>query len=308
MTLWVAAATGMGPRQAGISIAAAFLAGGFLSATGVLQQRAAGRRPSDESLSPKLISSLLHDRMWLMGLGTGIASYGFQALALAFGPLALVQPVFLSELIFAVPISVRLNGMRMSVRDWGGLLCVAGGLAIGIVSSWPRRGNPLPSLGAWGVAIAWIVALTALGVIAGRALRGPVRASFFAMAAAAVMALQSALLASTVELMKHGLVPLFSSWQSYAVVPVTGVGVLLVMSAYQAGPLAASMPVIDSFEPSIAVVMGLVLFGEHIHTAPMNLTGTVCGLVLFFVGIVLLDTSPLVHALQRKQAAHAEKV
>lgn len=115
------------------------------------------------------------------------------------------------------------------------------------------------------------------------------------------MAAQSALLSATVALMSRGIVALFTAWQPYALVPVTAVGVLLVQSAYQAGPLASSMPVIDASEPSIAIVLGVALFGERIATGVWNLTGTAIGLALFFAGIVLLDTSPLVHRLQRQQ-------
>lgn len=285
----------------GIALGAALVAGGFLSATGVLQQRAASRRPSHEALSLRLLWSLAHDRMWLMGLGTGVLSYAFQSLALAFGALALVQPVFLSELLFAVPISVRINKMSLGAREWMGLLSVAGGLAVGVVSAWPQRGNPLPSVMSWIEAIVLITAAAGGAVLAGRRAQGPLRSSLFAFAAAAVMALQSSLLAATVALMKQSPAAMFGSWQPYMLVPVTAVGVTLVMSAYQAGPLAASMPVIDSCEPSVAIAIGITLFSEHIRTGPSNLAGTAVGLLLFFVGVVLLDTSPVVHALQRLQ-------
>lgn len=288
-------------EQAGVAVGAALIAGGFLAATGVLQQRAASTRPPDESLSPRLLWSLAHNRIWLFGLGTGFVSYGFQSLALAFGPLALVQPVFLSELLFAVPISVRLNQMRLALREWFGLLTVSGGLAIGIVSAWPHGGSSLPPLTSWGAAMGLIAAGSLVAVAIGRTLEGPVRASLFAVAAGAVMALQSALLAATVALMERGPVVLFTNWQPYGLIPATGIGVLLVMSAYQSGPLAASMPVIDAMEPSIAIAIGVVLFDERVHSGPLHLAGTAIGLVMFFVGIVLLDTSPVVHALQRKQ-------
>lgn len=57
----------------------------------------------------------------------------------------------------------------------------------------------------------------------------------------------------------------------------------------------------------MAITLGPVLFGERIHTAPASPAGTACGLALFLVGIVLLDTSPLVHALHRQQTADARR-
>lgn len=86
---------------------AALVAGACLAITGLLQQRAASTRPKNEQLSLKLIIALVQSRMWLAGIGVAFLSYAFQAVALSPGPLALVQPLLVAELIFAIPISVR---------------------------------------------------------------------------------------------------------------------------------------------------------------------------------------------------------
>jgi uncharacterized membrane protein len=78
-------------------------------------------------------------------------------------------------------------------------------------------------------------------------------------------------------------------------------------SAYQAGPLAASMPVVDAAEPSVAIALGIALFGEQVATGTWNLLGTGVGLAGFFVGIVLLDTSPLVRRMQKQERAGREE-
>lgn len=286
-----------------IAVAAAVAAGGMLASTGVLQQRAASRRPSEESLSFRLLASLARDRTWLLGLGTGFASYGFQALALAFGPLALVQPIFLCELIFAVPYSVRKHKLRLRAREWAGLLAVPVGLAIGIVAAHPRGGKVLVPLGSWGAAMAGVAVVALLSVGIGRRVGGAVRSSLYACAGGTVMALQSAFLAATVSLMEHRGTGVFLAWQPYLLIVATAFGVLLVESAYQAGPLAASMPVIDAVEPSVAIAIGVTLFSERINLTPLDLAGTAVGLVAFFAGVVLLDTSPVVHALQGRQEA-----
>ena len=290
-----------------VSIVAALVAGGCLAATGVLQQKEASKQPEDESLSPHLMLRLVKDRTWLVGMLFGVLSYAFQGVALAFGPLAVVQPVVLSELIFAVPISVRRHKMRMGPREWAGVWSVAGGLAVGIVSSSPHAGNPLPGLVKWGIAIGVVALLTGLTLLAGRQVGGPVRASLFAFGAATVLALQSAFLAATTAVMREGIVSLFTHWEPYALVPATAVGILLMQSAYQAGPLAASMPVVDAAEPSVAIALGIALFGEQVATGTWNLLGTGVGLAGFFVGIVLLDTSPLVRRMQKQERAGREE-
>lgn len=115
------------------------------------------------------------------------------------------------------------------------------------------------------------------------------------------MALQSSLFAATIALFKQGFVPLFTSWQPYTLIPVSIGGMLLVESAYQAGPLAASMPVMDAVLPSAGIALGVGLFGEQIRTGALNLFGTFLGLALLLTGIVTLDRSPLVRRLERME-------
>lgn len=96
-----------------------------------------------------------------------MGSYAFQGVAFAFGPLALVQPLILSELVFAVPVSVRRHHLGLGPREWGGLASIAVGLAVGIVSAHPLRGSPLPSLAHWALAIGAIALLTVMAVTLG---------------------------------------------------------------------------------------------------------------------------------------------
>src|SRR5699024_10480915 len=113
-----------------IACAAALAAGLALAATGLLQQFAARERPSRERGSLILILKLLQSKVWLAGAAAALVSYGFQALALSFGPLALVQPIVLSEVVFAVPVSVRLRGIQLRAREWTAVVGVVVGLAL----------------------------------------------------------------------------------------------------------------------------------------------------------------------------------
>ena len=72
-----------------VAIIAALIAGLFFAIGGVLQQRVASTRPEGESLSPRLIWDLLHQRLWVAGISCAVLSYVFQALALNFAPLPL---------------------------------------------------------------------------------------------------------------------------------------------------------------------------------------------------------------------------
>ncbi|MDQ3900824.1 MAG: DMT family transporter [Actinomycetota bacterium] len=290
-----------------ISAAAALVAGMCLATTGLLQQGAASKEPSDKQFSLQLIVDLMRDRTWLAGIGAAVASYVFQAVALATGPLSLVQPLVVSELLFAIPISARRHQIRLGLREWAGLLTVTGGLVIGIVAANPHRGHPIQPFSSWIWALVTVVVIATIGVVIGKTISGPARASLFALSGAAVMALQSALFAATIAELRRDIGHTFLTWQPYALIVASFTGLFLVQNAYQAGPLAASMPVMDAVLPMVSIGLGVGLFGEHIRTTWYGLTGAAAGILALVIGIVVLDTSPVVRRQQRQERAQRRR-
>ncbi|WP_344015123.1 DMT family transporter, partial [Streptomyces thermospinosisporus] len=142
-----------------IAVLASLAAGVCFAVAGVLQQWAASARPDSEALRVRLLGHLVRDRRWLCGIGLAVVAYGFQSLALAFGPLSLVQPLIVTELVFAVPLSARLHRMRLGRREWWGTGAVAAGLALALASARPQGGDP-----AAASAVSW--ALVTGGVVA----------------------------------------------------------------------------------------------------------------------------------------------
>lgn len=113
------------------------------------------------------------------------------------------------------------------------------------------------------------------------------------------MALQSALYAATIALLGRGIAETFASWYPYTLIIVSFTGMFLVENAYQAGPLAASMPVMDATLPTVSIALGVGLFAEHIRTTALGLAAAALGLVLLLAGIVVLDASAVVRRAQR---------
>lgn len=290
-----------------IAVIAALAAGASFAFAGLLQQHAASLKPSDESLSPKLLLSLAQEPVWLGGIALAVLSYAFQALALSFGPLTLVQPLIVSELIFALPVSARLHGLRLGRREWLAAAAVAIGLVVAVVSASPKEGDPMAPVGEWLVVLVGVGALVAFALLVGRRLGSTWRASSYALAGAATLGTQSAVFDATIALLRHDGFGMLANWQPYALIVLSIGGLLLVQSAYQAGPLAASLPVINGFEPAVAVVLGMTLFHEPISTGPLRYLGMGAGIVSVVTGIVLLDTSEVVKRVHEKEDEEAER-
>jgi drug/metabolite transporter (DMT)-like permease len=293
-----------------VAVIAAVLAGASFAAAGVLQQRVASTRPEGEKFSLALLGHLARQRLWLAGIALAFLSYGFQSLALAFAPLSVVQPLIVTELIFALPLSAALHHVRLSARDWAGALAVAGGLAVAIVAASPGEGDTRAPLSGWVWTLVAVASLALVALVLGRRSRGgPLQASLLALAAGSVMGTQSALLDSTIDTLQEGFVPLVTSWQTYLLIVASIGGLQLIQSAYAAGPLGASLPVMDAIEPAVAVTIGVLLFGEAIAEGALRRGIAGAALAVVVVGIVLLDTSPVIqrlHSQERSQQRSEE--
>lgn len=273
-------------------------AGASFAAAGVLQQRAAARTPLSRGLSPRLLLTLLHERMWLGGIALAMASYGLQALALSQAPLAIVQPLLVSELIFAIPISARLYGHPLRAREWIGILTVSVGLAATVWGAAPSGGVHDASVLRWAIVAGPIVAGALLLAAAGRRRPGLSRPVLYATGAALLFALSSAFLAVAVARFAASGIGGLSSPAVYAMGAASIAGTFLLQSAFQTGPLAVAMPMVDWAEPLVAVYLGITVLGETIDTSPLHLATLSAGAIAALVGIVALDTSPVVRVLE----------
>jgi hypothetical protein len=95
----------------------------------------------------------------------------------------------------------------------------------------------------------------------------------------------------------------FTSWQPY-VLAVLGLGGFLVaQSAYQAGPIAISLPVIDAVEPTVAVILAATVLGEQVRAGTLALGAEALGAMIALAGVFVLGRSPFVLDLYRDARA-----
>ena len=94
----------------------------FATAT-VGQQRAAARSSDADARHGRFIGQLLRNPLWLAAtLGNGVG-YVLQAAALGVGAVVLVQPILVTSLLFALPLSARLARHRLpAAASWWALL------------------------------------------------------------------------------------------------------------------------------------------------------------------------------------------
>jgi hypothetical protein len=132
------------------------------------------------------------------------------------------------------------------------------------------------------------------------------RAAFLAAAAAICFALLALLTKSLTFLVGEGVTATVTAWQPYALVSVGIVGFLFSQSSYQAASLESSLPIIDTVEPGLATVLGLVGFHEHVAVDEASLAVEALGAFLAIAGVYVLGRSALlVEAYGGRRAANS---
>ena len=115
----------------------------------VLQRIAAAAAPESHALHLSLFSYLIRRKVWLAGIGMVIVAAVSQATALATGPVALVQPIFIIELPFTLLVAVRLAHRRLPRRAWWAVGLVTVSLGGGLAAAAPSGGTTHAPLKVW---------------------------------------------------------------------------------------------------------------------------------------------------------------
>src|SRR5215831_15063004 len=89
----------------------------------------------------KLARYLIRQPMWLLGAAAGVGSYILQAGALNNGPLSVVQPLLITELIFVMVLRRVWIHQRVRPAAWVSVLTVAGALAVFLAAAEPAGGQ-----------------------------------------------------------------------------------------------------------------------------------------------------------------------
>ena len=111
----------------------------------VLQRRAAATAPADKALHLSLLSYLVRHKVWLVGIVMTIGAALCQAVALATGPVALVQPIFIIELPFTLLVASQMAGKKLPRLTWWAVGLVTVSLGVGLAAAAPSGASDMAS-------------------------------------------------------------------------------------------------------------------------------------------------------------------
>src|SRR5215469_7468501 len=119
----------------------------------ILQRLAVADRTAQARSAWRTALDLVRQPIWLLGVLFLVGTFVFQALALYFGPLSVVQPVLVLELIFTLGLRVFVLRDDIASRTWSAALVICLGLAAFLVLASPSEGTHVPDAGQWSLAV-----------------------------------------------------------------------------------------------------------------------------------------------------------
>ncbi len=276
-------------------VAAVLLGVGF-----VLQQQSAEAAPESHFLRLRLFGDLFRKRKWLAGIVCMILGQILAAWSIGHLALSLVEPLLTFNLLVALVLAVPLSHQPVRITEVvGALLLIAGETILSLARSIEPIGESFGSFSHWPAA-AGIACIAFAAVQAGRHRSGKQRATLTGLGAGLVFGIQDALTRQTLQILQlHGISGLLHSWSAYCLVATGAVGLLLMQSAFSAGPLHASLPTITAGEPVAGILLGIVVFGDRISLSPASLAMHAGGLAALVIGVILVARAPALSSLRQ---------
>jgi hypothetical protein len=282
-----------------VMIAGALLAAILYGVGAAVEQRQAAGVPETAAGRPRLLVLLARQPLWLAGIGAQFGGFAAHAVALRYGPLAVVQMMVAGELIVAVLLVRRWARQPLNGGSWAAVVTVVLGIAVFLALAGPTghggdAGHSLAAavaghsdaLQSRAAIAAVLLALAAGGLLAaglsvpGTGASARRRALLLALAAGLADSGMAVVTMAFAHVAGHGLTAILTSWTLYGVV-IGGIGnLLLTQTAYQAGRPMITLPVISAVTPMASVAIGIGLLGE---TPRLGATGLAAAAIVAVV-------------------------
>jgi drug/metabolite transporter (DMT)-like permease len=268
----------------------ALVAAFFFALAATLQQKGALGIGEVSLGSPSSLVNLAKQTWWLFGTLALLVGYAFQAVALANGRLAVIQPLLVTTIVFALPLGYLLTSQVVHRREILGAVVVVFGLAVFMVVGDAADGVDNAPASEWAIAVAVFSAIAVVLLVLGGRGTGPRKAALYGACAGVLYGLSASLCKPTVEIYgDSGLAAVLESWEFYAFA-VAGILAFLVQQvSLSTGNLAASVATVSVCNPLVSIVIGTLLLDERLAEPTWHKLIAYCGLALALGGAVVIS-------------------
>lgn len=272
-----------------IAMVFAFLSALTIAIGTVVRHRIA--RTNDE------IHSNFKEPLWWFGMGLATLAYLFQAAALAFGTLLIVQPILMLKLMLTFPLETLIAKKRggpgrkhlsPDIIVWAVLLTAS--IVIFLLVGEPQMAANPPSTSAWLIAL--IVGISLLAGTTWFALtkmRGQKRALVLGLVTGGIYGYVALIAKHCMDILtSHGPLTLLAAPQLYLLISFAIAGLVVQQLSFAAGSLTSSLPAMTIGEPITALTLGLFVLGESITAQGIGLIVLLLSVALMAISTIML--------------------
>jgi len=274
-----------------VAIATALVAAAVLGLSAAIDQRSTKKVKTREPLSPRLLLDLVRQPLWLIAIAANVVGFVLQVVALAYGSLALVQPLLVCDLLFAVLIAWYLRQRAHEPQPDMRLVWIGVGITTIGLAGFLAIGQPTPGhtqvrlyMLAW-LAVGYIVSVGGCLIAANR------NENLRPLALALGCGISYGVAAFVIKLITSefsSLAGLFTNWPIYVFAVVGPAGFILNQNALQQGTLLAPVQAIISVaDPVISIALGVAWLDVRLRSSPAAITGEIISFLLLTVGIIM---------------------
>lgn len=247
----------------------------------ILQERVA-------ATSPHRTYAPVRRPAWWVAVGLNGLGAGLHVLALAAGPLSLVQPLGALTIVFALPMAALFFGRRAGRTAWRGALMATVGLAGLLALTGRADAHSLGGVERLMLALTTFGLVGALLVTALAVCRHPVVRSVLLAGAAGVAFGIASVFTKTVAVDVTGNAAVRELPSLLVIAVLACGGLLLSQASYRAAGLAAPLAIVTVVNPVVAAAVGLTLFGETFRYGVAGAVLAVTSGLVAAGGLVLL--------------------
>jgi hypothetical protein len=274
-----------------LAVTLALLCAAFFAISSSVQHQAAEGAPASAKGLLGLLGYLVRRPEWLVGQFLATCAFALHASALHAGPIAVVQPIVVSGIVWAVPARSALSRRLPSLAELRAVLITATGLAVFLVASNPTAGKDAGlGPGTLLLVLLGVAVAVAANVMGARVRDDPRRKAFFLGVVGGVLfgLVAGMLKLSLQELNTGGLGALLTAWSTYGLLLAGAGGVLTNQRAYRTAGLSASMPALNIVNGLTSLTFGFTVFSEVPRHSPLFLVIEVGALGCMAFGLWML--------------------
>ena len=265
-----------------------------------LQQKGALGMGEVSLRSPASFLRLVRQTWWLLGTVALLGGYVCQAVALDHGKLAVIQPLLVTTIVFALPLGYLLTGQVVNRPEIVAAAFVVVGLAVFAVVGDAAAGNDSAAGWEWAIAIAVLAAGAGALLVAGGRGSTAQKAGTYRACAGLLYGLSTSLWKPSGALLEaDGLGRMLASWEFWVFAAAGVLAFLVQQVSLATGSLAPSVAMTSVVNPLVCIAVGTLVLEERLAPPTWHKVVAYAGL-----GLALLAAVAITRATEDAKEPH----